>query len=452
LDVMMIGIDSISRFNHIVKMPKTRDFLLTNLSAIELEGYNKVADNTVVNLTPMFTGNFLSEEHQRLNISDRKSSFVDDFNFILKNYSKMGYALLFAEDHPLISIYNYKAHGFKNPPTDYYFRPFTLSLDDDSSVWNNGFCILNRPETNIVLDYSSDFMNYVKDVPKFSFTFNTRLTHDSIEILTTADLYYYEFLVRTFQSGVLNNTILMFFGDHGYRFGKIMKTDYGRIQSRLPMMYIVFPTWFSNRYPDIYKNVVTNSKRLTTPFDIHEFLKDILDFTGVPRKTCSVGQRGISLFDCIPEFRRCEDAQIPLHYCTCKYKDVEGFSIGDEIVQRASQYLVDLINKNISPFRQCSQLKLASIISARVSVTNYNLNITYQDILQKLDTKWREKDCLMFGIVIKTTPGDGMFDATVMYKLKLKKFFTSLESIDRINRYDSDGDCVTPNMRSFCYC
>jgi hypothetical protein len=34
-------------------MPETRKYLLQNMSAFELIGYNKVADNTFVNIVPM---------------------------------------------------------------------------------------------------------------------------------------------------------------------------------------------------------------------------------------------------------------------------------------------------------------------------------------------------------------------------------------------------------------
>jgi hypothetical protein len=42
-------------------MPETRKYLLQNMSAFELNGYNKVADNTFVNIVPMTTGKFIKE-------------------------------------------------------------------------------------------------------------------------------------------------------------------------------------------------------------------------------------------------------------------------------------------------------------------------------------------------------------------------------------------------------
>lgn len=56
LNVIIIGIDSLSRLHFHRKMPRTAKFLLEELNAIEYFGYNKLADNTFPNLMPVFTG------------------------------------------------------------------------------------------------------------------------------------------------------------------------------------------------------------------------------------------------------------------------------------------------------------------------------------------------------------------------------------------------------------
>ncbi|KAK6172784.1 hypothetical protein SNE40_016375 [Patella caerulea] len=61
LNVVMIGVDSVLRLNLIRNMPKTRDYLLRHLDAIELQGYNKEADNNFINIVPKATGCFAEE-------------------------------------------------------------------------------------------------------------------------------------------------------------------------------------------------------------------------------------------------------------------------------------------------------------------------------------------------------------------------------------------------------
>ncbi|CAG2215184.1 unnamed protein product [Mytilus edulis] len=61
LSVMMLGVESVSQINMIRYMTETRKYLLQNMSAIELLGYNKLADNTFPNIVPMTTGKYLEE-------------------------------------------------------------------------------------------------------------------------------------------------------------------------------------------------------------------------------------------------------------------------------------------------------------------------------------------------------------------------------------------------------
>ncbi len=46
-------------------------------------------------------------------------------------------------------------------------------------------------------------------------------------------------------------------------------------------MSLRFPPWFVKKYPELMKNLQTNIHRLTTPFDIHETLHEIVSFSGV---------------------------------------------------------------------------------------------------------------------------------------------------------------------------
>jgi len=52
----MIGIDSVSRLNFKRQFPQTYAILKNRLHAYEMAGYNKVRDNTFINLVPMFLG------------------------------------------------------------------------------------------------------------------------------------------------------------------------------------------------------------------------------------------------------------------------------------------------------------------------------------------------------------------------------------------------------------
>ena len=104
----MVGVDSVSRNNMIRYMPKTRDYLLNKMSAIEFLGYNKVADNTFLNIVPMTTGKFVHElpwNSSAVNVT------FDRYDFIWHNFSKQGYRTLYSEDAPFGQIFDYQTYG-----------------------------------------------------------------------------------------------------------------------------------------------------------------------------------------------------------------------------------------------------------------------------------------------------------------------------------------------------
>ncbi|KAK6979638.1 Membrane progestin receptor beta, partial [Biomphalaria glabrata] len=65
-----------------------------------------------------------------------------------------------------------------------------------------------------------------------------------------------------------------------------------------------FPEWFATKFPDIISNVRNNIQKLTTPFDVHETLHEILNFTGTEK--ANITKRGVSLLKLIPDERNCD--------------------------------------------------------------------------------------------------------------------------------------------------
>lgn len=56
LNVLMFGFDSLSRNTFIRKLPLSYDYLIKELDATVLEGYNIVGDGTPQALIPLLTG------------------------------------------------------------------------------------------------------------------------------------------------------------------------------------------------------------------------------------------------------------------------------------------------------------------------------------------------------------------------------------------------------------
>ncbi|XP_060571218.1 uncharacterized protein LOC132729466 [Ruditapes philippinarum] len=122
LSLIVFGIDSISRSHALRYLPKSYKFLKEKFNMYDFEGYRSVGDGTWQNIVPLLTGqsskNFRDEGHGR--------QFVDSMPFIWKEKAMENFATFYAEDMPFISTFNYGKMGFKQVPTDFYFRPYDL--------------------------------------------------------------------------------------------------------------------------------------------------------------------------------------------------------------------------------------------------------------------------------------------------------------------------------------
>ena len=116
-----------------------------------------------------------------------------------------------------------------------------------------------------------------------------------------------------------------------------------------------------------------NTKRLTTPFDLHATFKDLLNTTKTISNAALVNRelefyssnRGISLFLPIPLNRTCPMAGIDDHWCICWSKTPVANASTDKDVQDSVNFTIHQINSKLKPFPMCSQLKLDSIMLAR---------------------------------------------------------------------------------------
>lgn len=451
---LILGMDSISRLNFIRQMPATRSFLMNEMSAVELQGYNKVADNTYVNLVPMFAGQFVEE----LPWDERYSDVpFDNFTFFWNNLSDIGYRTLYAEDAPQIAIFNYNKAGFHRPPTDYYLRPFSLALEDHGSMWKNDHdCVGNKLETEIVLDWISEFEARFKDEPHMSFAFITRLTHDNVNKARLADEPYRRFFERLHDRGLVDNSLVIFYSDHGMRFGDIRQTYVGKMEERLPFMYVALPRRLVENYPEMATALRKNANWLTTPFDVYETLVELINFRGSQRSNV-VSRRGMTLLSEIPSERNCEHAAIFPHWCACH--ETSEVSFDDEKVLLAAHRVVYHINDLLTIYgTKCATLSLAAVKDARKIIPNDRL-LRYESSLHdvigrtvRFVSPGSEQKFVEYQLVITTHPSDAMFEATVKL-YERKETSLQVSDISRINEYGRQSECIDFHThKKFCYC
>jgi hypothetical protein len=276
-----------------------------------------------------------------------------------------------------------------------------------------------------------------KGTPIFATSWATQLSHDHLNGIgiQPTDETYADFLRRIDEKGYLKDTILVFLGDHGYRYGKLRETPIGYYEDRLPNLWIRLPPRIKERFPEWQKALEVNSLRPTSPYTMYWTLNKILEtFTNVKLsgKALKEVKRRHSFFEELPESQNCEDSGIPQHYCACNLvKETDD----KESLTLAAIAATDKLNSDLLNGTDCSELEVkritaGGIVEINKSVKNY-----------------------IVGFV--TSPGSFRIEASVEYNVKEGTFrVESLESIMRVNSLSSsDTGCVKDSkLELFCYC
>ena len=256
------------------------------------------------------------------------------------------------------------------------------------------------------------------------------------------------------QKNHLNNTLLIVMGDHGARYGAVRALMQGKLEERLPLFSMTFPSWFLEKYPEISKNIKTNTNRLTSWYDVYATFRHMLSYPQVPTNL----KHGQSLFTEVPSSRTCAQANVEEHWCPC----LEWASIAPENshVKNSALAAVEFMNNaNLQhelSAEKCRKLSLKDVNYALLERPNDKL-LSFQqtrDLLPAFNDKSRppHKDFCRYQIQFTTSPNNGTYEATVRYH---KEWFIVSKGISRVNKYGNQPECIAkylPHLRKFCMC
>lgn len=454
LSVMILGMDSVSHLNFLRQMRSSASYIHNKLHYIEFWGYNKVGDNTYPNLMPVLTG--FDEDEVALSCLGTPAKFsnsvYDNCSLIWKRYKDIGFKTFYGEDVGALGLFNWHHSGFKKSPTDYYLRPILLEMEkyiSSEKRLNVALCMGGRRTADVLLEYIRKLIPVMQNEHFFAFFWTVAMTHDLFNMPTLFDEDI-KHLIEIFDAnGIFNRTIVFLMSDHGIRWGSFRKTYQGMIEERLPLLIALYPPWFKVNYPEAVANMEMNAKRLSTPYDLHATMLDLLNLSNLKGKRLlkrsaelndpdTSMPRSISLFLPIPKSRTCENANIASHWCSCHQR--QELLTNDGRVQRAARYIVKLINDRLKDHPQCRVLYLNSITYATVAAPHHKIVKDLGISDYSIDITLR----------LQTKPGLGLFESTV----RMSSYNTALTgTISRINLYSSQSYCIDDyTLKMFCYC
>lgn len=401
----------------------------------------QIDDNTYPNLMAILTG---FNSTQSLKECDPKlRGKLDKCPFIWKQFQNQGFVTAYGEDEASINTFNYLKAGFEKPPVDYYLRPFLLQAEKSLPIKKKSgmtFCLGYKHSAEYVYDYAVELSERYKGYPYFGFFWTNTFSHQSLSDPTSMDTRIREYFENFSNSGVLNDTIVFFFSDHGIRFGPTRSLPLGHYEERLPFMFISLPIWIKETYPEFVTALQVNRNRLTNPYDIHMTLQHILQIADEnnamkPLSKAEGCHKCQTLLEEVPFNRSCEDISIEDHWCTCYSYDT--VSITDKISGRLGKAVVNHINDFVRTFpfaSKCKRLSLGSI--------KYILKARKEK--NSLDT---------YRITFYTRPNEGLFEATVRHNPKKNPEFQITGEVSRLNVYSADSSCVSDcAAKKYCSC
>ena len=322
-NILMIMIDAVSRNRFQYSMIKTKNFLKkfiknqkNTLSSFEYLKYQAIDGYTAPNIKVIYYGQ---------NIYTQKGENI------VKYFKDNGYITGHAINHCGNELfYDEKQEMTKETiihPWDYenvgmycgtnYQDIKRNPLNRGPSSWYRRI-LYGRDVSEYNLEYTRKFWETYIDNRKV-FRLNFLEGHeDTGEVLKYLDDPLSNFLEKFYIDGLFDDTILIFFSDHGLhmpRIFPILAKEQFFYEKYLAFLYIVI----YNKNTIDYKELLANQQKMITPYDYHATMMHII--YGKDYKNESYyNNLGISLFEYINETKRnCDDyLEFNKHPFICK--------------------------------------------------------------------------------------------------------------------------------------
>lgn len=287
MNLLMFQIDTLSRAHFIRRMVETVKTLeeLNNTESYEVFQtfrLTTIGYNTEINTKALYTGSQFRQGRggrPLWSIFSKQNSavlylngFCEDWSsrFLKKMPSGMDYFVFKPWCHPEYTPVN---------------RTFS-NFDGVNSMRRR--CINGEYVHNLVFNYLKDFWKNHENYGKMVLAPMQESHEASMDVISTLDPSLSRLLKWYKDSGELNRTIIIITSDHGshmslyYIFSQV-----GKLEHKLPELFMIFPKWFLDKYPHIRIGLQENEQRLITHYDTHwaiVSLSQLPEFGGTQEK------------------------------------------------------------------------------------------------------------------------------------------------------------------------
>ncbi|EAR88930.2 sulfatase (macronuclear) [Tetrahymena thermophila SB210] len=334
-NILLIFIDAVSRQSMHLKMPKTVKWFEQNAQqhsykksnqtkfaeenksqSFEFYRFNSLKPFTFDNLQTFFYGKSLRDV-----ILPENEKLVP----LIENAKKQGYVTGHTSDYcQTISLgideesmnqmksvrYDHETQSYACDPN--YYDPdstFSLTKGPYSLVRR---CLYGKALAEYPLEYAKNFWQKYQDNQKV-FHLEFLYGHEgSGEVINHLDQYLSQFLNDMSKSGLLKDTTVIMFNDHGLHMQGlfyILKLQSVFIEINLPGLFINIPPEINEKYGN---QIAQNQQNLVTIYNLHHFFKHLIYGENYPYAQHS-------LFSPLDHQKTCQQMSIQDNsHCSCK--------------------------------------------------------------------------------------------------------------------------------------
>eukprot|EP00760_Papus_ankaliazontas_P011294 PhM_4_TR14708/c0_g1_i1/m.56147 len=201
-------------------------------------------------------------------------------------------------------------------------------------------CLGGRTVDEHVLNGLSSFWSNYHDRKKFAAVQLITPHEETEKLLIELDELVTPFLKQLEHDGTLNNTVVVFWSDHGINFGRYASTSDGEIEKMFPFVHMIMPRWLTATEEGraMAAALHSNQDKLTTPYDMYHIVRRLLYYPSaapeykvdprnppLPLPSQSHIVSSLPKLSPVPDLmsatlddeRTCTQANIPMEFCTC---------------------------------------------------------------------------------------------------------------------------------------